>query len=560
MNPTDEDARSMSGSSTILIVDDIDANLLALESALAGLGRPIVQARSGREALAQLLQQDVALILLDVQMPDMDGYETAQWIRSTQRTRDIPIIFVTAHDRNDEAVKRAYSHGVVDFLFKPLDVEILRVKARVFITLHERTQELAQLRVQRIMDEQREEFLRREVEAEQRAKAQLAHLNEQLAIADRRKTEFLATLAHELRSPLAPLRSGLDILRGAPDAVPPRKVLEILDRQLTRVTRLVDDMLDTSRIIAGKLTLRSELLELGMVIEHAITECTASIDERGHTLTVRGADELIPIRGDALRLVQVVVNLLANAVRYTKPNGTIEIAWGRRASVAYVRVSDNGIGIQPERIDSLFEMFAQEGVAGDQGGLGLGLALAKRLVELHGGAIRASSAGRDLGSTFEVTLPIAPVDFVDELQPSRIEAERVARSRARRVLVVDDNDDTRELMAAVLVTHGHDVATAHDGPSALAILGECSHDVALVDIGLPGFDGIELVRLARQRHPGLSTKLVAMTGHGGESDRQRTAVAGFDAHLVKPVASTDVLEVINVLCPPGPASGARKPR
>jgi CheY-like chemotaxis protein len=329
--------------------------------------------------------------------------------------------------------------------------------------------------------------------------------------------------------------------------------VDVLDRQMVRVTQLVDDMLDPrgldiSRIVAGKLTLRSELLDLGMVIEHAITECSAAIVERGHTLTVRRPEEPISVHGDALRLVQVVVNLLTNAARYTRPKGSIELAWGRRDVVAFVRITDNGIGIQPDRIDSLFEMFAQEGAAREHGGLGLGLPLAKRLIELHGGMIRGTSEGRDRGSTFEITLPFVEPDLASESRPPRVGSTYASPRQSRRVLVVDDNEDTRELMAAILVSRGHDVVTAHDGPSALAILGDRSHDVALVDIGLPGFDGIELVRLARERHPGLSTKLVAITGYGQEGDRQRTAVAGFDAHLVKPVASTDVIAMIDALC------------
>ena len=539
-----EDRDASPRGSTILIVDDLDANLFALETALAVLERPIVQARSGAEALAHLLNRDVALILLDVQMPDMDGYETARWIRSTQRTRDLPIIFLTAHDHNDQGVKRAYKLGVVDFLFKPIDTEILCAKARVFITLHERSQELARLQARRLLDQQREEFLRREVAAEQRA-------NAELALADRRKTEFLATLAHELRNPLAPIRSWVEVLREAPDAAPPTKVVEVLERQVTRVTRLVDDMVDISRIVAGKMTLRSELLELGTVIEHAITECQPAIAERSHTLAVRPPDELIPIQGDALRLVQVIANLLTNAARYTRPGGSIEISWGRAEAVAYVRVTDDGIGMQPDRIDSLFEMFAQEGIAGGQGGLGLGLAIAKRLIELHGGAIRASSEGRDRGSTFEVTIPVAAPNAAEPPPASRRRAE-LSRPVPRRVLLVDDNEDARELMSALLLSHGHRVVTAHDGPSALAALCEHAHahDIALVDIGLPGFDGIELIRLARERRPDLSTRLVAITGYGGEGDRQRTAVAGFDAHLVKPVASAEVSQLIDLLCAP----------
>jgi CheY-like chemotaxis protein len=285
-----------------------------------------------------------------------------------------------------------------------------------------------------------------------------------------------------------------------------------------------------------------------MVIDHAITECHAAMVERGHALTIHRPDEAIWVHGDALRLVQIVVNLLTNAVRYTKPKGSIELAWGRREDVAYVRVTDNGIGIQPEQIDSLFEMFAQEGVVREHDGLGLGLPLARRLVELHGGMIRASSDGRGRGSAFEITLPFAEPDVTGESRPCRGETPSAVPRQSRRVLVIDDNEDARELMAAILASRGHDVTTAHDGPSALAILGDRCHDVALVDIGLPGFDGIELVRLARERHPGLSTKLVAITGYGQATDRQRTAVAGFDAHLVKPVASTDVIAMIDVLC------------
>jgi signal transduction histidine kinase len=363
----------------ILVVDDVPANLVAIEAALAPLQRPVVKAHSGTEALGKLLERDFALIFLDVHMPVMDGYETARWIRMRERSRDVPIIFVTAHSHDDHAVLRGYDLAAVDFLFKPLNAEMLRAKAQVLLDFQDRMQ--------------------------------------RLVASDRRKTEFLATLAHELRNPLAPIQTAVDLMRARPDAVPSPRVVDTIHRQVRHLTHLIDDLLDVSRITANKIDLVREPIALADVIEVALAETTPMIEARHHELSVVAPPGPVAINGDTVRMVQVITNLLSNAARYTPQCGRIELAWGSDGQAAFVRVSDNGIGIAANRLDSIFEMFVQERVRVDgSGGLGLGLALSRTLVELHGGTIHATSKGRNLGATFEVRVPL--LDAITERDPS----------------------------------------------------------------------------------------------------------------------------------------------
>ena len=293
----DDDELPVSAVGTkLLVVDDIEANRIALEAALLPLGRHIVLAHSGFDALGKMLADDFALVLLDVQMPGMDGYETAKWIRSRARSRHVPIIFATAFSHDDEAVLRAYQLGAVDFLFKPIHPDVLRAKIQVFMTLQERTAALAQALQREHMRELAEqqqrfaaEVLRKQIEQERAAHETLAKLHGELALADRRKTEFLAILGHELRNPLTPIRTSIDLVRAAPTEPVPPRYLEIMDRQLHQLTRLVDDVLDVSRITAGKIELRTQPLDLAGVIDSAIIACRSAIDARGHALTVTPA-------------------------------------------------------------------------------------------------------------------------------------------------------------------------------------------------------------------------------------------------------------------------------
>ncbi|MDB4954429.1 MAG: response regulator receiver sensor hybrid histidine kinase [Myxococcales bacterium] len=530
----------------LLVVDDIEANRIALEAALAPLEREIVTANSGFDALAKMLEDNFALVLLDVQMPGMDGYETARWIRSRPRSRHVPIIFATAFNHDDEAVLRAYQLGAVDFLFKPVHPDVLRAKAQVFMALQERTAALAEAQRrdhERVLADQRQRFeaeaLRRQVELERTARGELGKLHEQLALADRRKTEFLAILGHELRNPLAPIRTSIDLVREFPDRPIPSRHLDIIDRQLDQLTRLVDDLLDVSRITAGKIELRTESLDLASVIEFAVSASKPSIDARRHTLTITRPEARAVVVGDSARLVQVVSNLLNNAARYTETGGRIELEWGAEASTAYIRITDNGVGIASSMIDKVFEMFVQERVDSDgSGGLGLGLALSKRIIELHGGSVSVKSEGKGRGSTFEIQLPATEATM--PAGPTRAH-HRSQGARAMRAIVIDDNADIRDLIAQLLSLHGHEVLTASDGQTGLDMICKHQPDVALVDLGLPGLDGFEIAHRLRELCPGLQTRLVAMTGYGQEQDRRRAIDAGFHVHVVKPASSEQIL-------------------
>jgi signal transduction histidine kinase len=532
----------------ILVVDDVPANILAVEAALAPLRRPIVSALSGKEALGRLLDADFSLVLLDVQMPDMDGYETAQWIRSRERSRLLPIIFLTAYSSDTAAILRGYQLGAVDFLFKPIEPAILRAKADVFLTLQDRTEELAAERLQNRFDTEKQAYeakaLRREMEQELAGRQQLALLNQELENNDRRKDEFLAILAHELRNPIAPIRTAIDLMRRAPNRPATPRMIDVFDRQLNVLTRLVDDLLDVSRITANKIELRPQPMDLRDAVELAISTSRPSIEQRRHRLELTTYPEPIHLVGDAVRLVQVISNLLNNAARYTEPGGTIEIVCGMREGQGFVQVTDSGIGIPPELLASIFDMFVQERVRSDgSGGLGLGLALARHLVELHRGAINVTSPGRGLGSTFEVLLPLA--GSADTLKPRRRTGDMPPLTRDTqklRAVIVDDNEDAREMLAHLLTECGHDVQAAADGPSGLALICAQRPDVALVDLGLPGMDGYELIRAVHEICPDLKTRLIALTGYGDPQHQTRVIEAGFHVHLVKPATLASILD------------------
>jgi len=532
----------------ILVVDDRPENLLAADAALTGLGALIVTARSGEEALKHLLESDYSLVLLDVQMPGMDGYETATLVRQRPRTAHVPIIFLTAHEAESKNVLRAYRLGAVDFMLKPFEPEILRAKASTLLALQERTEALARLQVQHELELERQRQQADQLARETAAKIQLASLNEQLAEADHRKNEFLAILAHELRNPLAPLRTLFDLAMQTPDKPLAPRMIEIGDRQLTLLARLVDDLLDVSRITANKIELRPETIDLREIVDTAITTSKPRITDRRHTLVPRISEAPIPVTVDSLRLVQVISNLLNNAARYTQPNGRVEIQCGIADERAFVSVKDNGIGIPKELVPTIFDMFVQERVRSDgSGGLGLGLALAKHLVTLHGGAITVASGGRGCGSTFRVDLPLAgaetslrPRTRTGDMEPLVLDPN----ARPLRIAIVDDNEDARDLVARMLENAGHEVFVAHDGPSGLEAILQHKPDAALIDIGLPGMTGLDVARALKERCRDLPTRLVAFTGYCGAESMARAADAGFHDHLVKPVTMDALLRCL----------------
>jgi signal transduction histidine kinase len=367
----------------------------------------------------------------------------------------------------------------------------------------------------------------------------------QLREANRHKDEFLALLGHELRNPLAPIRNGLEVLKlpGADPAITER-ARQMIERQVEHMVRLVDDLLDVSRIIRGKIELRREAVELATVVARAVESSQPLIEAEGHELTVGWSSEPLWLNGDPVRLAQIVGNLLSNAARYTEKGGRIWLTIGREQQEAVLKVRDTGIGIARDVLPRIFEMFfqAQRNTKDAQGGLGIGLSLVRGLVEMHGGRIDAYSAGPGKGSEFVVRLPLMPSEAGEGRRTEVYDRKGVP---PRRVLVVDDNQDAADSLAMLLRLDGHHVEAAYDGPSALRQAEENPPGVVFLDLGMPHMDGYELARCLRAQPALQGTLLVAVTGWGQPEDRQRTKEAGFDHHLVKPV-ERDALR--GVLC------------
>ena len=655
-------------------MDDEPKNLTVLETVLEDPGYRLVCAESAEQALLALVAEEFALLVLDIQMPGMSGFELAQLIKQRKKTAGVPIIFLTAYYSEDQHVLEGYGTGAVDYLHKPINPTILRSKVAVFAELYRKSRESARAN----------RTLLNEVTARRRAEEQLRQLNDELehrvaertetllqreremrsladntpdiltrfdrelryvfvnsAIeratgrprdkflgramrdvgmpddlcdlweralrfvfetkkpwsiefgyagpggvrqyatrlvpefgpsgeaefvlgvtqdvtdrkraeealknADRRKDEFLATLAHELRNPLAPLRTGLQVLNISQDAAVAADTRKMMDRQLSHMVRLIDDLLDVSRITSDKLTLRKEWVLLQAIAETAVEASRPFIEASGHALKLALPDEPVWLAADPTRLAQVVSNLLTNAAKYTPEGGCIELAAVREGGEVIVRVTDTGLGIPPEMLAEVFEMFTQVNRTLDrsQGGLGIGLALVKRLVELHGGTITAESPGLGEGSTFTVRLPLVEA-YAGGTEPRTTPEATPAQSpvSGRRVLVVDDNVDGAESLARVLQICGHETRTAHSGPEALDAARPFKPEVVFLDIGLPGMNGYEVAKRLRGE-PSLSgAVLVALTGWGSEDNKRQSREAGFDFHLTKPVEVTAIESIL----------------
>jgi len=647
---------------TILLVDDRESNLLALSAVLEALPVRLVKATSGRDALKFLLTDDCSLILLDVQMPDLDGFETAALIHARERTRYVPIIFVTAVHREEQQIIKGYTHGAVDYMVKPFDPTALLAKVRVFVEQYTREQGLRQeaaLRLRQADDaRRREEAANADLEAQrQHLHALFMHAPAAIAIVrgpdmvfelanprfeemvrlqslrwqsgpavlsdpsaaqtwrviqkviadgepflgtqypdlfglaaryfnfvvqptrdrdrngpgamlhavditdavlaqrktealarrlqdiDRGKDQFLAMLGHELRNPLAPILTALQVMRMRATSHASEKERAIIERQVNHLARLVDDLLDVSRATMGKIDLRREPLEVSVAVARAVEVTTPLFEAKKHRLTVKVPGAGLLVAGDPVRLSQVIANLLNNAAKYTDEGGNIDVEAHSEEDIVSISVKDDGRGIVPQRLSAMFELFVQGDQPADrsQGGIGVGLTLVRSLVQLHGGEVEARSEGPGKGSMFTVRLPLL---FEPRAAPQPPAPAESAPVTARRVLVVDDNVDAAEMLAAALEHSGHDVRQAHDGLAALVEAAQFLPQVMILDLGLHGVDGLEVARRIRADPRLAGTRIVALTGYGQDSDRRRTAEVGIDVHLVKPVPFETLLEAV----------------
>jgi signal transduction histidine kinase len=622
--------------------------------------------RSGSDALREVLHREFAVILLDVNMPDIDGLETAKLIRQYKKSAHTPIIFITAY-ADEMQTAQGYSLGAVDYILSPVRPDVLRSKVKVFVELsqmQQRTRQIAEHEAARAAAEEAkrranfvanashelgasldlEQCMRvllelvvphvcdaaavtvenepgrfdtmsapapdyapqalssamntvlaerkrlesagegglsatlcfplqigervigalalgytgrgprdREILEEVAGRAAIALDNSrlyrslkheiarsrqaegELQDANRRKDEFLAMLSHELRNPLAPIRNAVELMRrvGSPEQ---RLIMarDVIDRQVTHLARLVDELLDVSRISQGKIVLKKEPVELSKIIAHSVETVRPMIDQREQRLSVEVTARPVWLLGDFARLSQVVANLLNNASKYTPESGRIRLSATAGEGFATIVVEDNGGGIDAELLPRVFELFVQgeRGLDRSQGGLGIGLTLVKRLVELHQGRVEAHSEGAGRGARFKVTLP--SISAVQPEVPSAPAASLSQEVYGRRVLVVDDNVDAAESTAAYLRLEGHEVKTVTDGNEALASVRVFAPHVIVLDIGLPGLDGYAVARQLRERGDTSHALLIAVTGYGQKDDRQRAVEAGFDYHFVKP--------------------------
>jgi len=519
----------------ILVVNDDPASLLALTSLLEQWAEEcnydVLSARSGQDALRQVLRNDFAVILLDVNMPGMDGFETAEAIHQRPRSADIPIIFVTAFLADEIDRLKAYQRGAADFMFTPVIPQVLRAKVQVFVALAVKNEQLKR---------QAEKLSQRTTELTATNKRLVREMEERRAAEAKSsaKDEFLAMLGHELRNPLSAISSASSLLsmQGAgADSVGRARV--IIQRQTQHLSRIVDDLLDLSRAMSGKILLSRKRIDIATLVSACLDTFRATGRTAGYTIKA----ELQPgwVDGDCTRLEQIATNLIDNALKYTPSGGNIDIAIAPEGEEVVLTVRDSGVGIAPDLLPQVFDVFVQGAISIDrsQGGLGIGLSLVRRLVELHGGRVHADSAGTGNGSTFQIRLPRAEAEQAGDTQAS-IE---VAGSKPT-ILLIEDNDDGREMMATMLESFGYPVLQARDGLEGVRIAAAQVPGVALVDIGLPGIDGYEVARRLRADSPTRDIRLIALTGYGLAEDQRRVLEAGFDLHLVKPVELPALLE------------------
>jgi signal transduction histidine kinase len=527
----------------VLIVDDEPKNLAVLETVLDNPDYRLVRADSADQALLALVAEEFALLILDIRMPGMNGLQLAQMIKERKKTASVPIIFLTAYYNEDQHAIDGYKSGAVDYLHKPVNASVLRSKVAVFADLYRKSRELefvnrallAEIEQRRIAEQQL-------LELNQTLEQRVAERTQALHEADRRKNVFLATLAHELRNPLAPIRTAARLLESPyMSHVELQRSRAIIARQVTHMATLLDDLLDMSRFSSGEISLRKVNISLQHVLDAAIETAQPLIDAKNHRLQIEVPSAPVTLHVDPIRLSQVVSNLLTNAAKYMDPGGQITLGCRVEAAALQIFVRDTGIGLDPEMRTKIFDIFVQAEPAKEraQGGLGIGLALVKALVELHGGDVDVHSDGRDHGCHFRVKLPHSIV-----LEPHEAPGEGSdagsRRGPARRILIADDNHDAAEALGMLLQMANHDVHIAGDGAAALELAERLKPHVAILDIGMPGLTGYEVAERIRAETWGRGMLLIAVTGWGQKSDKEKARSAGFDHHLTKPMDPTDL--------------------
>ena len=456
--------------------------------------------RDTGELLEQLPRGAGALLLAEEVISGSAMRPLAEYVASQPTWSDIPILLLTRSGADSLDVRRAVDRlGNVTLMERPVRTIALISAARSAIRARERQY--------------------------------------QVRDADQRKDEFLATLAHELRNPLAPIRTSMGILKHLhPDSDPVTRLRNVVDRQVTHLTRLVDDLLDVARITSGKVVLKKDRITLRSVVNHAVEISSSSMEVKKHRLEVNQPETDFLLDADHARLVQSVANLLVNAAKFTPPQGQIVLGAAVEGNTVIFSVRDNGIGLEPVSLTRIFDLFAQTPVPGEAPtGLGIGLSLARQFAEMHGGRLHAVSEGLGRGSEFVLTLPVVIEKKQIPLGEKLPVIAPVAAGRLRKVLVVDDNVDAADTLNALLGMDGFAVSTVYDGVAAVAQARATAPDIVIMDIGMPGMDGYDAARLIRQQPGGNRILLIALTGWGQSNDRKRASEAGFDHHLVKPV-------------------------
>jgi signal transduction histidine kinase len=528
----------------ILLVDYEPANLTVLEAVLENSGYRLIHASSGEQALSALMVHEFAVLVLDVNMPDMTGFELAELIKQRKKTARVPIIFLTAYFNDDQHVVAGYGTGAVDYLHKPVNVGVLRSKVAVFAELYRKERALQEANrallaeiAERRSAEERLRLLNETLERRVLERTEALHASElELREANRRKDEFLAILAHELRNPLAPVGYAVRLLRMKAAANPDvERGAQLIDRQVKVMRRLIDDLMDVSRISQGKIELQRRRVDVAEVLRDAIEATRPLVDEARHSLNLELPTEELALEADFTRLSQAFVNLIHNAAKYMDKGGRIDVGARREAQEVVVTFRDAGIGIAQDRLESIFEMFSQEETAlsRSRGGLGIGLSLTRRLLALHAGTITAHSNGHGHGSEFVVRLPLNDAAASEGAAARAVGPPEPAVSL--RILVTDDDPTCVETLAELLEAMGHTVMRAFSGDEALIAASQGRPDVVLLDIGMPGLNGYDTCRAIRGQQDASKPLICAITGWGQPEDVRQAMEAGFDAHLVKPV-------------------------